>query len=48
MRITNTEFDILVNHSAATLKEFKVPEREHNVVMVKIGNLRSYFVERKS
>ncbi len=46
--ITDKEFDIVVNHLAATLKEFKVPEREHDEVMAKIGNLRSYIVERKS
>lgn len=48
LEITDKEFDIVVNHLAATLKEFKVPEREHDEVMAKIGNLRSYIVERKS
>lgn len=46
--ITEKEFDIVANHSAATLKEFKVPEREYDEVMAKIGNLRSYSIERKS
>ncbi len=45
---TDIEFDIVVNHLTATLKEFKVPAREHDEVMAKIGNLRSYIVERKS
>lgn len=46
--ITDKEFDVVVNHLAVTLKEIKVPEREHDEVMTKIANLRSYIVERKS
>lgn len=46
--ITNQEFDIVVNHLAVTLKNFKVPQREHDEVMTKVVNLRSYVVERKS
>ncbi|WNM58776.1 hypothetical protein [Candidatus Nitrospira allomarina] len=45
--ITDTKFDIVVNHLAATLKKSKIPEREHDEVTAKIGNLRSYIVEWK-
>lgn len=48
LAITDKEFDIEANHLAATLKEFKVPEGEHDGVMTKIGNLRSYIVEQKN
>lgn len=43
-----TDFYIVVNHLVATLKDFKVHEREHDEVMDKIGNLRSEIVERNS
>ena len=46
--ITNQEFDIVVNHLAATLKDFKVPDREYEEVMAKVGNLRSYIVEKSA
>jgi hemoglobin len=46
--ITDKEFDIVVNHLGATLKDFKIPEREHHEVMAKVGTLRSYIVEQKS
>lgn len=48
LNITNQEFDIVVNYLATTLKKFKVPQREHDEVMTKIGNLQSYIVEEKS
>jgi len=44
--ITDKEFDIVVNHLAATLKDFKIPQREFEEVMAKVGNLRSYVVEQ--
>ena len=43
--ITDKEFDIVANHLADTLKEFKVPQKEHGEVMTKIGGLRPYVVE---
>ena len=45
--ISDKEFDIVVNHLAATLKKFKVPRREQKEVMTKIGKLQAYIVERK-
>jgi len=43
--ITNEEFDIVVNHLVDTLKEFKVPQQEHDELMKKVWGLRSYVVE---
>ena len=43
--ITDQEFNIVVNHLADTLKEYKVPQKEHNELMNKIRNLQSYIVE---
>jgi len=45
--ITDKEFDIVVNHLANTLNEFKVPAREQQELMTKVGQLRAYIVERK-
>ena len=45
--ITDKEFDIVVNHLADTLNEFKVPAREQQELMTKVGKLRAYIVERK-
>jgi len=45
--ITDKEFDIVVNHLADTLNEFKVPAREQQELMTKVGQLRAYIVERK-
>jgi len=46
LSITNHEFDIVINHLNQTLKDFKVPQREREEVMTKVGGLRSYIVER--
>ena len=43
--ITDAEFDIVVNHLVDTLKEFKVPQQEHDELMKKVWGLRSYIVE---
>ena len=43
--ITDAEFDIVVNHLVDTLKEFKVPQQEHDELMKKVWGLRSYVVE---
>jgi hemoglobin len=43
--ITDAEFDIVGNHLVDTLKEFKVPQREHDELMKKVWGLRSYVVE---
>lgn len=45
--ITDQEFDIVVNHLDQTLKDFKVPEKERQEVMTKVGKLRSYVVEKR-
>ncbi|MDA0738003.1 MAG: group 1 truncated hemoglobin [Nitrospirae bacterium] len=45
--ITDQEFDIVVNHLDRTLNHFKVPEPEHQEVLTKVGNLRSYVVEKR-
>ncbi len=44
--ITNHEFEIVINHLDQTLKDFKVPQREREEVMTKVGGLRSYIVEQ--
>lgn len=45
--ITDQEFDIVVNHLDRTLEDFKVPKKEHQEVMTKVGKLRSYVVEKR-
>jgi hemoglobin len=45
LNITDTEFDIVVGHIGTTLKEFKVPQKEYDEVMKKVGGLRPYVVE---
>ncbi len=45
--ITDKEFDIVVNHLADTLNAFKIPAREQQELMTKVGQLRAYIVERK-
>jgi len=45
LAITDAEFDIVVNHLVDTLKEFKVPQPEHDELMKKVWGLRSYIVE---
>ncbi|GJL63338.1 MAG: hypothetical protein NPIRA04_19920 [Nitrospirales bacterium] len=45
--ITDKEFDIVANHIAATLKEFKVPQKEFDEVMTKVGGLRPYVVDKR-
>lgn len=45
--ITDKEFDIVVNHLADILNEFKIPAREQQELMTKVGQLRAYIVERK-
>ena len=47
LNITDKEFDIVANHLADTLKEFKVPEKEYGEVMTKVGGLRPYVVEKR-
>ncbi len=47
LNITDSEFDIVVNHLGDTLKEFKVPEKEYAEVMKKFGGLRPYVVEKR-
>ena len=43
--ITDHDFNIVVNHLLDTLKEFKVPQREQNELLTKVGKLRAYIVE---
>ncbi|WP_447969622.1 group I truncated hemoglobin [Nitrospira sp. M1] len=45
--ITDKEFDIVVKHIASTLKEFKVPQKEFDEVMAKVGGLRPYVVDKR-
>jgi hemoglobin len=47
LNITDTEFDIVVGHIGTTLKEFKVPQKEYDEVMTKVGGLRPYVVEHR-
>ena len=46
--ITDKEFDIVMNHLAETLKEFKVPQQEQEELMTKVSGLRPYVVEMKN
>ncbi len=45
--ITDKEFDIVVGYIGETLKEFKVPHKEYDELMTKVGNLRNYVVEAR-
>lgn len=45
LKITDGEFDIVVNYLVDTLKEFKVPQQEHDELMKKVWGLRSYIVD---
>ncbi|MDH5575717.1 MAG: group 1 truncated hemoglobin [Nitrospirota bacterium] len=45
--ITDKEFDIVAGHLGTTLKEFKVPQQEHDELMTKVGGLRNYVVEAR-
>jgi hemoglobin len=45
--ITDKEFDIVAGHLGTTLKEFKVPQKEYDELMAKVGGLRSYVVEAR-
>ncbi len=45
--ITDKEFDIVAGHLVTTLKEFKVPEKEFEELMTKVGGLRDYVVEAR-
>jgi len=45
--VTDKEFDIVVSHLGTTLKEFKVPQKEYDELMTKVGGLRDYVVEAR-
>lgn len=45
--ITDKEFDIVAAHLVTTLKEFKVPQKEFDELMTKVGGLRDYVVETR-
>ena len=45
--ITDKEFDIVVGYIGETLKEFKVPQKECDELMTKVGSLRDYVVEAR-
>lgn len=45
--ITDKEFDIVAGHLCTTLKEFKVPQKEYDELMTKVGGLRDYVVEAR-
>jgi len=45
--VTDKEFDIVAGHLGTTLKEFKVPQKEFDELMTKVGGLRDYVVEAK-
>jgi len=45
--ITDKEFDIVAGHLGTTLKEFKVPQKEFDELMTKVGGLRDYVVEAR-
>jgi hemoglobin len=46
MGITNADFDALVGDLVAALNTFKVPEREKNELLSKLGPMRKDIVER--
>jgi hemoglobin len=48
LEITEEEWDISVEHLKATLKKFKVPERETKEVLNAIMGLKKDIVEKKS
>ena len=45
--ISDKEFDIVAGHLVTTLKEFKVPQKEFDELMTKVGGLRDYVVEAR-
>jgi len=45
--VTDKEFDIVAGHLGTTLKEFKVPQKEYDELMTKVGGLRDYVVEAR-
>jgi len=45
--VTDAEFDIVAGHLGTTLKEFKVPQKELDELMTKVGGLRDYVVEAR-
>ena len=45
MRISETEFNIVAGHLAATLKKFKVPKQESKELLAIIGSLKKDIVE---
>ncbi len=45
--VTDKEFDIVAGHLVTTLKEFKVPQKELDELMTKVGGLRDYVVEAR-
>jgi len=45
MKVTSGEFDALVEDLVATLKQFKVPSREHNDLLAILGPLKTDIVE---
>ena len=45
MKVTNGEFDALVEDLVATLKQFKVPSREQNDLLAILGPLKADIVE---
>jgi hemoglobin len=45
MKVTNGEFDALVEDLVATLKQFKVPSREQNDLLAILGPLKTDIVE---
>ena len=45
--VTDKEFDIVAGHLGTTLKEFKVPQKEFEELMTKVGGLRDYVVEAR-
>jgi len=45
--VTDKEFDIVAGHLGTTLQEFKVPPKEYDELMTKVGSLRSYVVEAR-
>jgi len=47
MGITEEEWNLSVDHLAATLEKFKVPQKEKNEVLGAIANLKKDIVEQK-
>ena len=47
LKITESDWDVMVNHLVATLDKFKVPQKEKDDVLAAVGPLKADIVEKK-